>query len=148
MKTLLYLSVLILLLVTAPSPCFALWDVWSGAQKEAKELGLEIRSRTNGTTALSVELEIRTRGAFQSFSREDHPGRVELQMSEGKTYLVWAALKEDRSKPGRVVVRFAADLSQLDKLTLRVMVPYRDGGAGGAIYELRVKEFVEQGKVR
>jgi len=148
MKTLLNISILTLLLVAAPRPCFALSDVWTGSPKEAKALGLEIRAQTNGTTELSVELEIRTEGAFKSFSREDHPGRVELQISEGITRLVSAALKEDRSKPGRVTVSFAVARTQLDKLTLRVLVPYRDGGAGGAIYELRVKEFVEPGKGR
>ena len=140
MKARLTIPVLILLLVAAPSPCFALWDVWSGSKAEAKELGMEIRSKPNGATDLSVELEIKTKGEFKSFSRGDHPGRVELQIKEGKTSLVSATLKEDRSKPGHVVVSFTADRAQLDKITLRVWVP---GVLGGAIYELPVKEFVE-----
>ena len=35
------------------------------------------------------------------------------------------------------------DRGLLDKLALQVIVPYRDSGLGGAIYELRVKEFIE-----
>ena len=148
MKALRNISFLMLLLVAAPSPCFAVWDLWTGTKKEAKELGLEIRSRPNGTTDVSVDLEIKTEGEFKSFSRGDHPGRVELQIKEGKTSLVSATLKEDRSKPGHVVVSFTADRTQLDKLTLRIFVPDRDGGLGGAIYVLRVKDFVEPEKVR
>lgn len=140
MKALLNIPVLILLLVAAPSPCFDLWDVWSGSKKEAKELGFEIRSRPNGATELSVELEIKTEGEFKSFSRVDHPGRVELQIKEGKMSLVSATLKEARSKPGHVVVSFSADRAQLERITLRVWIP---GSLGGTIYELRVKEFVQ-----
>ena len=145
MKALRNISFLMLLLVAAPSPCFALWGVWQGSKEEAKELGLEIRPRPNGTTDVSVDLEIKTEGLFKSFSRKDHPGRVELQISEGKTRLVSATLKEDRSKPGRVTVSFAAARAQLDKLTLRIFVPDSDGGA---IYVLWMKDFVEPEKVR
>jgi hypothetical protein len=52
---------------------------------------------------------------------------------------VTAPLREDRSKPGRVVVSFSADRAQLDKLTLWVMVRESDGGTA---YMLRVKDFV------
>jgi hypothetical protein len=144
MKTIFKIPVLAVLLAF-PNPCFALWDLMSVSRKEAKELGMEIRSKTNGTSE-SVELEFKTQGVFKHFSREDYEGSVVLQIREGKTRLLSATLKEDRLQPGRVVVSFHADRSQLDKLTLQVLAPYRDGGLGGAIYEIRVKEFVEPGK--
>lgn len=145
MKTIFNISVLVVLLAVAPSPCFALWFIGPVTKEQAKQLGMEIRSRTNGTTDLSVELEIKTEGELKSFSRGDHLDRVELQISEGKTCLVSATLKEDRSRPGRVVVSFAADRAHLDRITLRVWVSQEDGGV---IRELRVKEFVEPGKLR
>jgi hypothetical protein len=145
MKTLLNISVLFLLLVAAPSLCFALWSFGPVSKEQAKALGMGIRARTNSATELTVELEIKAEGALKDFSRPDHYGRVELQIKEGETTQVSATLKEDRSKPGRVVVSFAADRAQLDKITLRVWV-YQ--GLGGVIHELRVKEFVEIGKIR
>jgi hypothetical protein len=58
---------------------------------------------------------------------------------------VTAPLREDRSKPGRVVVSFAADRTRLDRIRLWVMVP---GAEGGTAYELRVKDFVDSKKGR
>ena len=145
MKTIFKISVLSVLLAIVPSPCFALWSFGPVSKEQAKELGMEIRSRTNDKTELSMELEIKTEGALKSFSREDHLGRVELQIKEGETCLVSATLKEDRSKPGRAVVSFAVDHAHLDRITLRVWV-YQD--LGGVIHELRLKEFVDPGKVR
>jgi hypothetical protein len=54
-------------------------------------------------------------------------------------------LQEDRSKPGRVVVSFTADQTQLDKLALWVYVP---GELGRGIYKLQVKDFIEPKKGR
>jgi hypothetical protein len=139
MKTLRNIPVLILLLVVAPSPCFALWSFGPVSKEQAKEMGMEIRSRTNSATELTVELEIKAEGTLKDFSRPDHYGRVELQIKEGETTQVSATLKEDRSKPGRVVVSFAADHAQLDRITLRVWV-YQ--GLGGVIHEFQVREFV------
>jgi hypothetical protein len=51
-----------------------------------------------------------------------------------------SALKEDRSKPGRVIVSFFAGNAQLDKIHLRIMVP---GSRGGVAYDIRIKDFVE-----
>ena len=65
---------------------------------------------------------------------------MELQLRDRGTCLTSATLKEDRSKPGRVVVGFDADRAHLDKVVLRVWVSQ---GLGGEIHELRVKDFVE-----
>lgn len=128
-------SVLAVLLIVAPSPCFALWEIGQVSKQRANELGMEIRSKAAGPVAVRVELEFAIKGKLKSFSR------VDLRVNEGKKSLVTASLLEDRSKPGRVVVGFAADRAYLDKITLWVMVP--DMMPGGTIYELRVKDFVK-----
>ena len=145
MKTIFNLSLLTILLFAAPSPCFALWEIEQVSKERAKELGMEIRSQSYNPSDLTVELEFKIEGELKNFSRKNYPGHVELQIREGKTSLFSATLKEDGSKPGRVVVNFTADRAQSDRINLRVWVP---GVLGGAIYELRVKEFVEPKKAR
>ena len=134
MKTTFLVSVLALFLAVAPSPCFALWDVALVTPELAKELKMEVRSMAAGPHHVSVELDFSTVGALKDFSR------VDLRISEGKNLLVTAALQEDRSQPGRVMVSFTVDRAQLPKLNLQVWVP---GGAGGSMYDLRVRDFVK-----
>jgi hypothetical protein len=81
-----------------------------------------------------VELECNAEGALKNFSH------VDLRVGQGDNPPVTAPLREDRSKPGRLVVSFTTDRAQLDKLSLWVRVPELDGGT---IYDLRVKDFVE-----
>jgi len=142
MKTLFGIAVLAVLLVAA-SPCFALWVTVPVSKEGAKELGLEVRSTAAGPDQVWVELAFKTEGKFEKFIPEgkfaSHCG-VELRIGEGKNPLVTAPLREDRSKPGRVVVSFTADRTELDKLKLWVVVPEPDGRT---IYDLRVKDFVE-----
>jgi hypothetical protein len=140
MKATFNIAVLAVLLV-APSPCFAAWDVEIVSKDRAKELGMEVRS-SGGPKHARVELVFKIEGKLKDFSR------VDLRVGQGENLLLTAPLREDRSKPGLVAVSFTADLAQLDKLTLRVIVPFRDGGAGGTIYEIRVKDFVELKKAR
>jgi hypothetical protein len=138
MKTAFHIAVLAALLVL-PSPCFAAWDVEIVTKERAKELGLALRATADGPNHVRVELEFKPEGELKRFSRVDlRTGR------EGKPPET-VRLQEDRSKPGRVVVRFTADRSQLDKLTLQVMVP---GTLGGAVHQIRVKDFVELKKGR
>src|SRR5262249_20737320 len=127
----------------APSPCFALWGIVSVSKQQAKELGLEVRTTAGGPNHVTVELEFKTEGKFKEFSPDGKfkkGSRVELRIGEGANPPVTAPLREDRSKPGRVVVNFTADRTQLDKLTLWVMAPEPDGGTA---YQLRIKDFVE-----
>ncbi len=140
-KTILGIIVLAVLLAVGPSPCFADWGIETVSKERAKELGVEIRSKA-GSSSVSIELEIKSEGELKNFSREK-PVHVELQMREGETCLVSATLKEDRSKPGSVVVSFAADRAHLDMITLRVWVAQV---LGGDIFEFRVKDFVEPEK--
>jgi hypothetical protein len=134
MKTTLSISVVALLLAIAPSRCFASWLIADVSKKQAKEMGMEVRSKPAGPHDVRVELEFKIEGKLKEFSR------VELRIRDGKKSVVTAALREDRSKPERVVVSFSADRTRLDKITLWVMVPF---ALGGTAYELRVKDFVE-----
>ncbi len=110
------------------------------SKARAKELGMKIRSNAAGPNAVRVELEFETKGELKSFSR------VDLEFREGGKFLVTSSLREDRSKPGRIVVSFAADRAHLDKLTLRVVVQPAPRDMTG--YDLQVKDFVEPEKVR
>jgi len=152
MKTILNISAVAVLLIVAPSPCFALWVTASVSKERAKEMGLEVRSTAAGPDQVLVELAFKTEGPFEKFIPEgkfaSHCG-VELRIGEGKDPLVTAPLREDRSRPGqvpgRVVFSFTADRAQLDKLRLWVFAPESDGGT---IYDLAVKDFVEPEKGR
>ena len=147
MKTIFNIFVLAVLLL-APSPCFALWFTAPVSKERAKELGMEVRTTATGPNHVIVQLEFKTEGSFEGFSPEGkfkHGSRVELRIGKGDNPPVTAPLREDRSKPGRVVVSFTTDRTQLDKLKLWVMAPESDGGT---IYDLRVKDFVEPKKDR
>jgi hypothetical protein len=147
MKVVFNITVLAVLLI-APSPCFALWMIAHVSKEGAKKLGMEVRTTATGPNHVIVQLEFKTEGKFEEFSPEGKfkdLSRVELRIGEGDNPPVTAPLREDRSKPGRVVVSFTSDRTQLDKLRLWVMVRKSDGGI---IYDLRVKDFVERKKDR
>jgi hypothetical protein len=125
------------LLVVAPSRCFALWDVVTVSKEHAKELGMEVRSKAAGPNHVQVVLEFNAEGKLKHFTH------ISMSLGKGDNLVVSATLREDRSKPGLVAVSLRADHAQLDKLTFTVSVPFRDGGLGGTHYEIRVKDFVE-----
>ena len=137
MKAIFHISVLTVLLIVAPSPCFALWGVTPVSKEMAKKMGLEVRSQPAGANRVWVELEFKTEGRFKSFA-EDHlkeRSNVDLRMGEELS----AALREDRSKPGRIVVSFTAGRAQLDMLSLWVMAAEE---VGGSAFTLSIKDFV------
>ena len=148
MRTISNISAVAVFLVVAPSPCFALTMMVPVSKERAKELGMQVRTTATGPNHVMVQLEFKTEGKFAEFSPEGKfkdRSRVELRIGEGDNPPVTAPLREDRSKPGRVVVSFTSDRTQLDKLKLWVMVPESDGGTA---YVLRVKDFVELKKDR
>ena len=142
MKTILNILALTFLLFASTSRCFAYMQIEEVSKERAKELGMAIRSNAAGPDAVRVELEFESNGVLKSFSR------VDLEISDGGKSLVSASLKEDKSKPGRIVVSFATDRSKLDRITLRVVTM----SAGQVVpeitgYELRVKDFVDLDKL-
>jgi peroxiredoxin len=100
-------------------------------------MGIEVKSTETGPNQVRVELEFNAEGALHNLSH------AELGFGKADHPAVIAPLREDRSKPGRVVVGFIADRTQLEELSLRVKVPEEDGGT---IYVLRGKDFAEQKK--
>ncbi len=143
MKTVFSLAVLAVLLV-APGRCFALWSRMSVSKEEAKQMGIEVRSTEAGANQVRVELEFKTEGALKRFTEGTNFG-IQLRVGDGDNPSLTVNLKEDRSKPGQIVVGFTADRAQLDKLALCVYMPL---DAGGQIYDLRVKDFIEPKKGR
>ena len=139
MKPILIVFSVVAFFVAAPSRCFALWEIAQVTTERAKELGMEVRSKATGPNHVIVELEFKIEGELKDFSR------VDLRFGQGDNPPLTTSLREDRSKPGRVVVSFTADRDQLDKVTLWVMVP---GSLGGTIYEVRPKDFVKPPKDR
>jgi len=139
MKTVFNVSALAVVLFVTPGVCFALTVHKVVSKERAKALGMEFKSTAAGPKHVRVQLEFKLEGELKGFSQ------VELRFGQGDNSTLTAALREDRSKPGRVAVSFTADSAQLDKLTLQVMVP---NGDGRTILVLRVKDFVEVRKVR
>ena len=115
------------------------------SKEQAKEMGIDIRSKAAGPNAVWVELEVKTEGRLKNFSPERF-SRVELRIMEGDKSLVTAALQEKRPSPGHVVVSLVADRAQLGTITLMVVVG--PGLMPGGGYELRVKNSVGLRKAR
>jgi hypothetical protein len=139
MPAILKFAVLAILLAVFPSRCFAAWDLAIVDKQLAKELDMEIRSTAAGPKHVLVELDFKADGSLKAYNR------VELRIGERDEPLLTATLKEDKSKPGRVVVSIYASRTQLDKITLRVFVPET---LGGSIYEVPLKDFVDVEKLR
>ena len=133
MKTILNIPVLTFLMALPATPSFAMMSIEFVTKERAKALGMEIRSNPAGPKAVRVELEFERKGELKDFAR------VDLEMRDGEKW-VSASLREEQSTPGHVVVSFAADRANLDKITLRVVIQPAPRDMTG--YELRVKDFV------
>ena len=145
MKTILHLSVLVVLLAVAPSRCLALRSLGILSTNEAKEMGLEVRATPAGPDAAWLELEFKIEGKLKDYNPERF-SQVELEIRDGeKSLLSYAALQEQHPAPGRVRVRFMANRAYLDKLVLTIVVG--QGLMAGGAYELRMKEFVDLTKI-
>ena len=142
MKTIFNITVLALVLAFTPSPCFALREIAVVTEKEAKEMGIEVRTHSAGRDAVRLELEFKPEGKLKEFTH------VELQLVEGeKSLVVSTSLRETRSRSGNIIVTFTAGRAWVDKITLSV-VQHSPGETGDHTYELRMKEFVNLEKVR
>ncbi len=139
MRTIISIAVLAFLLVTT-SRCYAYEPIEFVTRERAKALGMEIRSNAAGPDAVRVDLEFETKGELKSYSR------VELEIHDGGKLLMSSTLREEKSRPKRVVVSFAADRTKLDKITLRVVTQDSAGERTG--YVIPVKEFVDLEKLR
>ncbi len=140
MKKIFNIMVLTALLMVAPSLCFAEMLITRVSRPQAKELGLEIRATANGPKEVWVELEFKPDGKLKDFNH------VSLEIRDGDRFLLgYAPLKERQPRSGTVTVGFLANRAYLDKVTLSVVVGQPMDYSG---YELRVKDFLEQEKIR
>lgn len=134
MKAPLTFSALTILFAATPGVCSAMMSIELVTKDRAKALGREVRSSAAGPDTVRVELELETTGELKNYSR------VDLELHDGGKLLCASTLTEERPKPGRVVVGFAADRAKLDKFTLRVVV--QNGARQRIGYDIQVKEFV------
>ncbi len=100
---------------------------------------MEVRATPAGPNHVRVELVFKTDGRLKDF------GWVDLHFGRGDNPPLTAALREDRTKAGRVSVSVSADRARLDQISLWIMVPEP---LGGTAYTLRVKDFVAPAKER
>lgn len=148
MKTVFSLLAVAIFIAVTPARCFAIWDVMTVSKEDAKRLGLEVRATVASASHLknhvNVELEFKVEGALKEYDgRFRNSSGVSLRLGKVDSLVLSAPLREDRSKPGRVLVSFLAERVQLDNATLTVSVPGSPGTTGGTHYELRVKDLVE-----
>jgi hypothetical protein len=140
MKTILSLSVLVVFLLAGFTPCLASMEVEQVSKARAKQLGMEIRAKTNGPNDAWIELEFKPKGELKEFVH------VSLEIREGEKFLLgYSPLKEKRSNSGSVVVSFLADRAYLEKIRLNVITGQPMNYTG---HELRLKDFVELEKLR
>jgi hypothetical protein len=131
---------LTLLLLAVPNPCFAEMRVEVVSSERAKKLGMEIRLKGEGPNEVWLELAFKAEGELKDFRH------VSLEIREGEKLLVgYAALREQRSSSGRILVGFMVDRAYLDKVTLRVVTGRPKEMIG---HDLRVKDFVEPERSR
>ena len=126
-------------LLLAASPCFALRSIGVISQKDAKEMGVELRVKGSGPDQVWVELEFKAEGKLKDF----HHAELEVQEGE-KVLIAYAALRETRPRPGHVVIRFLTDRSYLQKISIQLVL----GDIGDEGWIVRVKDFVDGDKPR
>jgi hypothetical protein len=142
MKTILNISVLAFLLLTAPSLCFAMREIAPLTREQAKGMGIELRAKPAGPDAVWLELEFKPEGKLKEFTH------VELMMTEGeKSVVISATLRETRSSSGSVLVTFTASRTHVEKTTLSIVMR-SPREAGDHTYELKMKDFVDLENVR
>ncbi|MGI9241820.1 MAG: hypothetical protein ACR2RV_13540 [Verrucomicrobiales bacterium] len=113
----------VLCLCVFPSPCLALLSFGYVSKQKAEAEGMEIRWQPAGPEGVWVEFSFKTEGRLEEFNQPQRHNYVDLRVggSEENAYLVRAALREDRTKKGRVTVRFTAERAKLHKIELWII---------------------------
>lgn len=136
MKTLIGLALVTVLLATTSNRCFGLMGLRSITPAQAKEWGIIVQTRGNGSQVW-VQLEFKATGELKDFSH------VSLEISDGDKFLFgWSALQSKRLETGQVVTDwFLIDRDFLNKVTLRIVT---SGGARDRSgNDLLLKDFVD-----
>jgi len=132
--------VAVLLVLAIPTASLALMELEFVSPQRAKELGMEIRYNAAGPEAVRVYLEFAAAGQLKDYAR------VDLEIHQNGKLLLTSILREEQAKPGRIIVSFAADRANLDKITLRVVTQSAPRTMTGL--ELRMKDFVDLKEIR
>lgn len=104
------------------------------SKERAKALGLSITSQADGPEDVRVSLAFEKRGELKEYNR------VELKQVNGNKLLLSVTLKEDESKPGRVIVGFVVARSNLD--TVSLVIKAKDASGSRVRYVLPMKDLV------
>ena len=99
-------------------PCFAMISFGYITKKQAKELGMVIRPTAIGAEKIHIEFEFKTEGILAGFQKETLGNRVELRIGDEKAITSTIPLKEDRSKAGKITVRFSTTRDQLAEMNI------------------------------
>ena len=132
-----------LLFAIANIPCSAFVSIGIVSEERAAELGLNVRSEKTSSGALRITVEFKTEGELKIFSEATRGNRVELQVGDFENPETVAALREDRSTPGRLIVHLSTDRTQIDKTSIWIIRP-----AAGIADVIRLKDFVDVGQVQ
>lgn len=133
MKAKLTLAVLVTLLLSSASPCFALMELEYVSKERAKALGVTVRSKPVGTS-IYVWLEFKTTGELKHFSH------ARLAYAAGERSLS-TTLLPDRPTPGSVVVFFTADPATLRDCEVTVAEHIGERTNIGHVFKM--KDFIE-----
>ena len=134
MKWVLRWVILLVVAVGASQMSFAMQSNREVSPKEAKELGIAVRTQGNGQSGTKVWLEFKTAGLFKNFSH------VNLEIADGTKTLVDAPLWTTHPAPESVAVYFSTDPVFLPGSILTIVVV--NGTRTRVGYQIKVKDFV------
>ena len=135
MKTIRIITVLTLLLVTSSS-CFASIVVETISKERAKELGVTLQVKLEGTNLASVWLEFAPQGETKRIST------VILDVKSGTRKIMSADLRTVEQEPGYAALSFTIDPSFLATSTLTVL--HNDSGIPPyGFYRFNLGDFVK-----
>ena len=132
MKTIFHISVLVVLLGVAASPCFAVQANTVVSMEQAKKLGVTIQCTAHGQHEVEVWLQFKPEGELTDFMH------VDLEISAGGKTVVAAPLLASHPTPGSVSVIFYTDASYLAGSVLTIVVSAHIGSLG---YQFKLKDF-------
>jgi hypothetical protein len=140
------LGLLALMVVLAvPSPSWALWLMAHVGKAEAKELKIDVKTEEVGPNHYRVTMEFVPEGKLKEYVEGPmvRASHVEMTVGDGDNPPVSAALREHRTKDGKVSVIFTVERTQVDKIRLHIWVP---SALTGTVFVMQMKDFVEAKK--
>ena len=140
MKTILKEYAAVLTVLATFTQCIGMISVGTLSPKEAKELGITMKSRLNGDAGVMVWLEFKREGFLEAFNY------AELRMENEKGEHRLSAMLRERAvvhgqDPEITSVSFSAEKAELDNCSFLVVAYGSTRGDVG--YYLPVKDFLK-----